>query len=396
MPKAKCKRSKDHDPFQDWDIDKIPFVPERAVMPIALLKEVVRVRRERAMPTLEHGVRKEAFKYAFKGKIRCDCCEVLVREQRDLSLRTTLTGHHHKVQGIYRYTHSAGKSCGTRRKSVHCDVLEKDVVQLMHLLSVSPSLMDMMKATCLELHGQEQSHSQTDDFEKRREHEIALWKKHIEDMRKCLMDPRDPMGYEEFKRMRAQAERKIARLEAMISEPEELAIQLEECVDLINEPAHLWEMAEPPERQLLTDKVFEYVSYNLDQQRITDFRLKPAMDTLMVVRHTVDKREKAEEPDPSSDSTRLGTMVCPLRTQASPPATPSAQSSTRSAKTANPPADLPGRELPAAGARSPGPRGSWSRPAPGAACAPPGAPAQRRQTARSGTSRRWRPSPAVR
>lgn len=313
MPNAKRRRSKDNDPYRDWEIDNIPFVPERAVMPVPLLKEVVRVRRERAMPTLEHGARRNAFKYAFKGKIRCDCCEALVREKDDPSLRTTLTGHHHNGQHIYRYTHHARKGCGTRQKSVHCDVFEKDAVQLMYLLSVSPSLMGVMRVACLELHDQEQSQPQTADFEKRRDHEIALWKKHIEDMRKCLMDPKDPMGYEEFEQIRTHADREISCLQATTSEPEEVVIRLEECIDLINAPARLWEMAEPADRQQLTDKIFEYVSYNLDQQHITDFRLKPAMDAFMIVRYTVDKDEKAKEPDSSSGSARLGTMMCPLR-----------------------------------------------------------------------------------
>ena len=54
------------------------------------------------------------------------------------------------------------------------------------------------------------------------------------------------------------------------------------------------------------------LTYNPDQQRITDFRLKPAMDTFMVVRYTVDKGEKAKGPDYKSDPARPGTMVCPL------------------------------------------------------------------------------------
>ena len=46
----------------------------------------------------------------------------------------------------------------------------------------------------------------------------------------------------------------------------------------------LWEISSNEDRQGMVTMLFEYIEYDLDTRRITDFRLKPWADNFLVLR----------------------------------------------------------------------------------------------------------------
>ncbi len=49
------RRSKDFPSYDLMDVDELPFIPERAVFPMPLLREVARKRKERSVRLVDHG-----------------------------------------------------------------------------------------------------------------------------------------------------------------------------------------------------------------------------------------------------------------------------------------------------------------------------------------------------
>jgi len=61
-------------------------------------------------------------------------------------------------------------------------------------------------------------------------------------------------------------------------------LELAMCMDIVNNMANLWEMADSEDKQGMARNLFEYLVYDLDTRRITDFRLKPWADRFLVLR----------------------------------------------------------------------------------------------------------------
>src|SRR5258707_3723473 len=63
-----------------------------------------------------------------------------------------------------------------------------------------------------------------------------------------------------------------------------MALELAMCVEAIDRIAHLWDIRGEEDRQGLVRNLFEYLVYDLDTQRITDFRPKPWADRFLILR----------------------------------------------------------------------------------------------------------------
>ena len=72
-----------------------------------------------------------------------------------------------------------------------------------------------------------------------------------------------------------------------------MALQLSLCLDAIDKVARLWDIAETQERRTMAHNLFEYIVYNLDTQRIVDFRLKPWANRFLVLRAALAAEEKS-------------------------------------------------------------------------------------------------------
>jgi hypothetical protein len=81
------------------------------------------------------------------------------------------------------------------------------------------------------------------------------------------------------------------------TETEKIALELGMCMDIINNMARLWETASPEDRQGMAHNLFDYLTYDLDTRRITDFRLKPWADRFLILRASLYDGDPTLVPD---------------------------------------------------------------------------------------------------
>ena len=68
------------------------------------------------------------------------------------------------------------------------------------------------------------------------------------------------------------------------AEFEKVALELALCVEAIDMINQLWAIGDDENRQGMARNLFSYIVYDLDTQRIVDFRLKPWADRFVTLR----------------------------------------------------------------------------------------------------------------
>jgi len=81
-----------------------------------------------------------------------------------------------------------------------------------------------------------------------------------------------------------QNEREMAHWQARTTETEKLGLELAMCAEALDKLARLWDISNDEDRQGLVRSLFTEIVYDLDTQRIVDFRLKPWADRFIVLR----------------------------------------------------------------------------------------------------------------
>jgi hypothetical protein len=99
------------------------------------------------------------------------------------------------------------------------------------------------------------------------------------------------MESEEYLRIKEENERDIAHWKGRTGDIEQAVLELALCVETLGQLSQLWDIASGENKQGMVQMLFEYVEYDLDAQRITDFRLKPWVDHFIVVRAQLNERE---------------------------------------------------------------------------------------------------------
>ena len=82
----------------------------------------------------------------------------------------------------------------------------------------------------------------------------------------------------------ADNERELAQWETYTTQHEQAMLELTKCLEAIDRVAKLWDRAEAEERRTMAQKLFDYIVYDMDRQRIVDFRLKPWANRFLVLR----------------------------------------------------------------------------------------------------------------
>ena len=288
-------RGKDRPAYEEYDVNAIPFQAERAVFPIELLRAVAEARHQRSQRPVDKGVKPDTFPYPLSGITFCAHCERLALAHNNPRLRSRLGGKGaRRTSGdIPRYRHKSGVRCGSDNKSVRCDVYEADFERLIRLLTIRPEAMILMT----ELAIQADSHRFRDDIDidKQKEEAIALCRRRVEAAMHLYKDGETDRA--EYLQIRETNEREIVHWETRTTETERLAIELAMCVEAVDKLARLWEISEPEDQQGLAQNLFESIVYDLDEQRIVDFRLKPWADQFLVVRASLSTLEEGAEAE---------------------------------------------------------------------------------------------------
>lgn len=69
------------------------------------------------------------------------------------------------------------------------------------------------------------------------------------------------------------------------------------CVETVGRLAKMWEISSGEDRQDMVRMLFDYIEYNLDARRITDFRLKPWADNFLVLRSALYEKENPQNSE---------------------------------------------------------------------------------------------------
>jgi DNA invertase Pin-like site-specific DNA recombinase len=275
-------RARDRHPH-NVDIDAITLDEERAVFPLDLLYRVAEVRRKRTLRRpMNDGVKKSSYPYTLAGITYCAHCEALAKKHGDASLRSRFGGWTSNNGQTKRYRHKNGVKCGCTNRSVVSEVYEADFVRLLQLLTVKTNEIDLMTELGIQAAQGFQNIEDEQDLEAQKRAAIALCRRKIDAAVTLFGDGR--ITKEEYRRRVDQNEREIAHWEARTTETQRIALELTLCIDAIDKIANLWKVSEDEDRRGMARNLFSYVVYDLDTQRIVDFRLKPWADRFVTLR----------------------------------------------------------------------------------------------------------------
>ena len=274
------RKAKDRPAYEKRNVNELPFNEERAVFPIKLLRDVAAVRQQRTVKRLDQGVNRTSHFYPLAALTYCAHCERRAAEQNDPRLRSALGGT--DTYGTLRYRHKAGMKCGCTNRSVLCEIYEQDFAHLIKLLEVRPEAQNLMLELAIQADKANAGDTGEIDLETQKQEAIALCRRRIDAAVHLYKDAE--IDREEYLRIRELNEREIVHWEARTTETEEVALELAVCIEAVERIARLWDVSDEEDRQGLVRSLFEYVVYDLDAQRITDFRLKAWADRFLVLR----------------------------------------------------------------------------------------------------------------
>ena len=272
---APTVRAKDRPAYED-DETEFTVDAERAVFPVELLLRVARVRNQRSIRPTNHGVNRQTRIYPLAGLTYCAHCEALANEDNEPALRTRFSGHTPK-NGMMRYRHKPGVTCGCSNKSVPREVYEADFRKLIGLLTVDSDKIDLMTELVIQADAEA----------------IAKASRRIEAARHVFMD--GDITREEYLQRKEQAEREIAHWEARTTETQKIVLELKACMAAVQSVANAWNNGSDEDKRGLAQNLFEYLIYDLDSRRIVDFQLKAWADRYVVLRAALYQSEAGNE-----------------------------------------------------------------------------------------------------
>ncbi len=115
---------------------------------------------------------------------------------------------------------------------------------------------------------------------------------------------------EEYMKRKASNEREIAHWEARTTETEKIALELALCLEAVEKINQLWELSDDEDKQGMARNLFSYIIYDLDAQRIVDFRLKPWADRFVMLRAALYEDDSGNK-NPLNEVQGVGKRIAP-------------------------------------------------------------------------------------
>jgi len=271
--------------FASFDYDSLTDTG-RSVFPFELLIAVAMRFKERGTTAPRAGTHRKAKAYGLSQILYCAHCDRQALEHNDPTLRGRLQGWNQNER--LRYRHTSERSCGCQNLSVSLTYVEDEVGRLISLFALKPEHIPLLTeiSTRTAFVGKDDSDT---EFEQQKTRELARLKKSLEN--NLYLFRSGEIDQREYSRSKADAERQISYWESRTTETEKLGLELAACIRAISNLATVWMNGEDEERQALAQNVFEYIVFDLDEQQITDFRLKPWADRFLVLSAELHKKD---------------------------------------------------------------------------------------------------------
>jgi hypothetical protein len=276
----------------DYPIETIVLNVDRAVLDLELLYHVGQVRAECTIKhTTNDGEKVESFPYPLNGITYCYHCELFAQQPNNPKLRSRQGGKGRSKDE--RYRHKSGVKCGCTNKSVKCSIFERDLGRLLQLLTVDSKQIDFMTRLGLQaLSTQEQARSGNIESQKRGT--IGKCRRRIDAARNLYED--GDLSREEYLKRKEVNEREIAHWEAQTIETGKSRWNSPYVLKRSTASTHYGKSATMKINRgwYIVRNPFTSITYDLDTQRIVDFRLKPWADRFITLRTALYEDENAE------------------------------------------------------------------------------------------------------
>ncbi len=250
----------------------------RAVFNLELLFDVAKTQEARSITTRPPGSVMQPHIFALSFLTYCACCDRTAEMQENPKLRSRITGHN-KV-GELRYRHSDSNKCASKRKSLPADVIEEDFARLIDALDVHPDAVELMA----ELAVQTRFGGAEDEADLEEQKKIAIAKHRRALKNNLILFQNGDIEAEEYFRQKDYHERQIAYWEAQTTDKKRIALELTTTMEMVNRLKKFWDITEGEDRRLLAHSLFDEIVYDLDEQRIVDFKIKLWAEPFLILR----------------------------------------------------------------------------------------------------------------
>ena len=260
------------------NLDGLPFVEERAILPIELMKRVAERRRQRSAEfPVDHSIKPNTPAYPLSAIVYCAHCARKSRREHDPDLRSKLVSNHTGPYFYYRHRPEVPCDC-TKRRARHYQ-LETEFARLVGLLVVRPDTREQLIALA---HEADAAGLPTSDLEQQKRETIALCNRKIEAAGVLYGD--GMITRQEYEKRLLENQRLILDWENRVAENVSLTLEFSQAMDALNQLASVWTSTDDRMKQKLARHLFLYLEYDLDKGQITDFRLQPWAERFLIFR----------------------------------------------------------------------------------------------------------------
>lgn len=289
--------------YEELDLDSILLDPARSVFDLGLLRQVADQLVARSTRKLGKGRRKKAITYSLSSMIYCAHCEALAQKHSNQAMRSRLIS---RSRGAY-FVHRPGIKCGRSVGQVATRTIENDFASLVKQLTIDEAAFAIM----IRIAGETCAAFQEDrDLEARKSAAIAKCERKLQAAKHLYED--GEISREEYLRRKEENYREITHWSSYTTETQRITTHLLLCVEALAKLSELWEASTSEDRNRLARSIFEYVVFDLDTQRIVDFKLNPLYEQFLILRAEV--HEQADEAEClKCDPGRIRTYDTPLK-----------------------------------------------------------------------------------
>jgi len=227
----------------------------------------------------------------------------LVIEKDSKADRSYLTGKTGSQVTTRRYRHDTERPCPSHARSVKAELIEADFLRLLQTITLHPEAIPLFMQTLKRLNGQSQDGQEDNAIQA----EISHWRQRVKKTNTLFQKAH--LSEEDWRQAIENAEHEIARLQSRMSQGKEVESALRLNLDMITSLSRNWSEAPDDTRRAMANSLFEYLVYDLDTQRIVDFRLKPWAELVMQLKITLEDDNKI--PPNADERTRV--LVCGWR-----------------------------------------------------------------------------------
>ena len=243
---------------------------DRAVFPLETLRSVaLRLQENKEVyESPDHGVNKDSYPYPLRNCIYCAHCDRLAQKKGDARLRSRLGGT--AKRGRYYYRHKPGAQCGAKSKSIDCDIVHRDIIQLLRQIKSRKGILAQLIRIAVKVNPR--SNLKPVDAAEKKQQAINRADRQINALHEQYRE--GILSKSHYQRELTRCKQTRAEIAARPVPAAPPDFNLVTCLSMLDQLDILWERATPAQQQSLASLLFEII-YDIDNQQIDSVKLTP-------------------------------------------------------------------------------------------------------------------------